>query len=193
MKRAKEAGVRAVASAGGGRPVRRARRVRAQRRRVKMPRREPRVERRVENCSATAIMAVGWEGGRVSFESFCGRGEGRGGGSGSGSGMGDGGLGDRVWLTEEAAVCGHVRALQHLGKPSKCTHDTFDDLKGRLRALAECVRQAVGILPHARLAWISAHASVHASHPAVHAAVAAHTTHTAVHAVAHSAKTRVGR
>ena len=52
-------GVRDVASAGGGRPVTRARRVRSQRRRVKMPRMEPRVCRREDNCSATDTMAVG--------------------------------------------------------------------------------------------------------------------------------------
>ena len=58
LKRAKADGVRDVASAGGGRPVTFARRVRAQRSMVKMPRIEPRVSRRVENCSATDIIAV---------------------------------------------------------------------------------------------------------------------------------------
>ncbi len=56
-KAAKAEGVSAVASAGGGRPVILARRVRSQRRRVKMPRIEPRVFRRFPNCSATEIMA----------------------------------------------------------------------------------------------------------------------------------------
>lgn len=56
-KEAKAEGVRDVASAGGGRPVIFARRVRSQRRRVKMPRIEPRVLRRLENCSATEIIA----------------------------------------------------------------------------------------------------------------------------------------
>ncbi len=46
-------GVSDVASAGGGRPVTLATRVRSQRRTVKMPSMEPRVVRRVENCSAT--------------------------------------------------------------------------------------------------------------------------------------------
>ena len=56
-KAEKFAGVRAVASAGGGRPVRRAMAVRIQRRSVKMPRTEPSVWRRVPNCSATDTMA----------------------------------------------------------------------------------------------------------------------------------------
>ena len=54
---AKADGVRDVASAGGGRPVILAKRVRSQRRRVKMPRIEPRVVRRFANCSATEIIA----------------------------------------------------------------------------------------------------------------------------------------
>ncbi len=56
-KAAKADGVSAVASAGGGRPVILARRVRSQRSKVKMPRIEPRVFRRFPNCSATEIMA----------------------------------------------------------------------------------------------------------------------------------------
>ena len=56
-KDAKAEGVREVASAGGGRPVILARRVRIQRRTVKIPRMEPRVLRRLENCSATETMA----------------------------------------------------------------------------------------------------------------------------------------
>lgn len=56
-KEAKAEGVREVASAGGGRPVIFASKVRSQRRRVKMPRMEPRVLRRLENCSATEIIA----------------------------------------------------------------------------------------------------------------------------------------
>lgn len=57
-KDAKAEGVRDVASAGGGRPVIFAKIVRVQRRRVKMPRIEPRVLRRFENCSATEIIAA---------------------------------------------------------------------------------------------------------------------------------------
>jgi hypothetical protein len=57
MKDAKAEGVRDVASAGGGRPVILATRVRSQRRRVKMPRTEPRVLRRLPNCSATETIA----------------------------------------------------------------------------------------------------------------------------------------
>lgn len=89
-------------------------------------------------------------------------------------------------------MCSHIRALQHLGKAPKRTHDTLDDLKRRLRALAERIRQAVRILPHARLSGESAHASIHAAHPTVHGAVAAHATHPAVHAAAHAAEARVG-
>ena len=55
---AKAAGVRAIASAGGGRPVILARRVRIQRRRVKMPKMEPSVLRRLPNCSATETIAI---------------------------------------------------------------------------------------------------------------------------------------
>ena len=51
-------GVREVASAGGGRPVNLAKRVRRYRRRVKMPRMDPRVLRRFENCSATETIAA---------------------------------------------------------------------------------------------------------------------------------------
>ena len=59
MKEAKAEGVRDVASAGGGRPVSLARRVRSQRRMVKIPRTEPRVLRRLPNCSATETIAEG--------------------------------------------------------------------------------------------------------------------------------------
>ena len=51
-------GVSDVASAGGGRPVTLAKSVRSQRRTVKMPSMEPRVVRRVENCSATCTIAI---------------------------------------------------------------------------------------------------------------------------------------
>ena len=51
-------GVRDVPSAGGGRPVTLAKIVRSQRRMVKMPSMEPRVVRRVENCSATCTIAM---------------------------------------------------------------------------------------------------------------------------------------
>ena len=57
-KEANAEGVRDVASAGGGRPVIFAKRVRSQRRRAKMPRMEPRVLRRLENCSATETIAM---------------------------------------------------------------------------------------------------------------------------------------
>lgn len=58
MKEAKFVGVSEVASAGGGRPVILARSVRIQRSMVKMPRTEPRVFRRLPNCSATETIAV---------------------------------------------------------------------------------------------------------------------------------------
>ena len=67
---AKAEGVRAVASAGGGRPVTFAMRVRAQRRRVKMPRMEPSVFRRFENCSATETIAVKLFISQLSFHIF---------------------------------------------------------------------------------------------------------------------------
>lgn len=57
MKSAKEDGVRAVASAGGGRPVILAIRVRNHLIRVKIPRADPKVLRRFPNCSATETMA----------------------------------------------------------------------------------------------------------------------------------------
>lgn len=57
MKAAKAAGVREVASAGGGRPVSLAIRVRNHRMMVKMPSAEPRVFRRLPNCSATETIA----------------------------------------------------------------------------------------------------------------------------------------
>jgi hypothetical protein len=58
MNEAKFVGVRAVASAGGGRPVTFAISVRIQRRMVNIPRTEPRVFRRFPNCSATETIAV---------------------------------------------------------------------------------------------------------------------------------------
>lgn len=57
-KEAKALGVRDIASAGGGRPVIFASRLRSQRRMVNIPRIEPRVFRRLPNCSATDTMAV---------------------------------------------------------------------------------------------------------------------------------------
>lgn len=50
-------GVKAVASAGGGRPVNLAKRVRIHRITVKMPKIEPSVLRRFPNCSATDTIA----------------------------------------------------------------------------------------------------------------------------------------
>ena len=58
MKEANAVGVSDVASAGGGRPVNLATSVRIQRRMVKMPSIEPRVLRRLPNCSATETIAV---------------------------------------------------------------------------------------------------------------------------------------
>lgn len=51
-------GVREVASAGGGRPLTLAIKVRSHRRMVNMPRIEPSVFRRFVNCSATETIAV---------------------------------------------------------------------------------------------------------------------------------------
>lgn len=61
----------------------------------------------------------------------------------------------------------HICALKHLSKPTECTHNTFNHLKGSLRALAERIRQAVGVIGVARHA-----ATVHASHAAIHTPVA---------------------
>lgn len=55
---AKFAGVNSLEEAGGGRPVSFAMAVRIQRINVKMPRTEPRVCRRLPNCSATDTIAV---------------------------------------------------------------------------------------------------------------------------------------
>ena len=57
-KAAKAEGVRDVASAGGGRPVILASKVRNQRRSVNIPKIDPRVLRRLENCSATETIAM---------------------------------------------------------------------------------------------------------------------------------------
>ena len=57
-KDAKAAGVREAASAGGGRPVILANRVRIHRIMAKIPRTEPRVLRRLPNCSAIETMAT---------------------------------------------------------------------------------------------------------------------------------------
>lgn len=59
MKDAKFEGVRAVASAGGGRPVTLASNVLIHRRMVKIPSMEPSVLRKLPNCSATETIAIG--------------------------------------------------------------------------------------------------------------------------------------
>ena len=56
-KEANARGVREVESAGGGRPVTLAKSVRIHRRRAKIPRIDPRVLRRLPNCSATETIA----------------------------------------------------------------------------------------------------------------------------------------
>src|SRR4051794_33351570 len=58
MKAAKAAGVKDVASAGGGRPVSLAIKVLNHRMIVKIPKAEPRVLRRFPNCSATETIAT---------------------------------------------------------------------------------------------------------------------------------------
>lgn len=65
---------------------------------------------------------------------------------------------------------GHVRALEHLRKSTKCAYDALNHLKGGCGALAERMRQAVGIVR------ITRHAPVHASHASIHAPVAPVTT-----------------
>lgn len=58
MNEAKAAGVKAVASAGGGRPVSLEINVRNHLMMAKIPRAEPRVLRRFPNCSATETIAI---------------------------------------------------------------------------------------------------------------------------------------
>lgn len=58
MKEANADGVREVASAGGGRPVSFAMRVRAHRNSVKIPSTDPSVFFKVPNCSATETIAA---------------------------------------------------------------------------------------------------------------------------------------
>lgn len=89
---------------------------------------------------------------------------------------------------------GHVCALQHLGKATKGTHNTFDHVEGGLGALAKGVGKAVGII-----GVLSSHATVHASHTTIAAHSIHATTHTTIAATvhgthaAHGAKAGVGR
>ena len=82
-----------------------------------MPRMEPRVVRRLENCSATdtiaAIRVSHWD-----------------------ESMRKG----KVSLTEETRMSSHVCTLQHLRYPPKCTHQTLYELERSLGALAESIR-----------------------------------------------------
>lgn len=83
----------------------------------------------------------------------------------------------------------HVCALQHLSESSKRTHDTLNHLERSLGALAEGIRQAVGIV------GITGHAAVHpphASHATIHAAISSHAAIASVHG-AHRAEAGVRR
>lgn len=110
-KLANAAGVRAVASAGGGLPVILAINVRSHRRIVKMPRMEPSVFRRLPNCSATETIAI-----EVSISSP---------------------NNDSPRLTKETRMCSHVSTLQHLRKASECANNALNDLECGLCALTE--------------------------------------------------------
>lgn len=73
-------------------------------------------------------------------------------------------------------MCGHVCALEHLRKSSERPYDAFDDLKRRLRALVERVRQAIRVVG---ISWHASHSST--VHPA-HAPHSSNTAHAAIHA-----------
>lgn len=155
-KEANAEGVSDVASAGGGRPVTLAKRVRNQRRRVNMPRIEPRVLRRLENCSATDIIARRYVRAARPTEYV---------------------EENRIVLTKKTRMRSHISAFEHLRKPAKRPYDALYHLKRRLRVLIEAVGQAIGV--------VRIHASHHPrlAHSAVHAPHAAHATaHAAVHA-----------
>ena len=155
-KEAKAEGVREVASAGGGLPVILAKSVRIQRRMVNIPRMEPSVVRRLENCSATDTIAVVPTIVSITDDFL---------------------FGERFSRTEKTRMGSHVGAFQHLREASERTDQAFDNLKRSLRALAEAVRQAIWIIGiRAHHAWLT-HAAVHASH----ASHAAHAAHAAVH------------
>lgn len=91
-----------------------------------------------------------------------------------------------MMLTEETRMRRHISTFKHLGDALERTHDTFDDLEGRLSALAEGVGQAVRIIwvgaHHARLA----HSAIHPSQPSIHGAIWAAQS-AAVDGVAHRA------
>lgn len=115
-KEANAEGVREVASTGMGRPVIFAKRVRIQRIMVNIPRMDPRLLRKFPSCSATDTIAL-----IVSKERFeeCF---------------------DGSPPTKKTGVCGHVCALKHLSKSSKCTNYTFNYLESSLCALREALR-----------------------------------------------------
>lgn len=74
-------------------------------------------------------------------------------------------------------MCRHVRALQHLRKPTKRAHDTLQHLEGSLRALVHPVGQTLGVV----------RISGHATHTAtIHAAAVAHTSVAPVPAAVHA-------
>ena len=156
-----------------------------------MPRMEPRVWRRDENCSATETMAVDRRDEALVMEKVGGEKVGK-----SGETSDEGGRA----RTEETRMRSHISTLQHLSEPPKRTDDTLDDLERRLRALAEAIRQAIGIVRiHPRLHSHASHPSVHASHSS-HPSHAAHSAvhgpvpaHASIHRGAHAAEARVRR
>lgn len=110
---AKALGVKAVASAGGGRPVSLAKRVLIHRSIANMPRIDPSVFLRLPNCSATDTIAT------IVSNAMS------------------------VWkqgLTKEAGMSSHICALKHLRKASKGAHYALDYLESGLRALRKTLR-----------------------------------------------------
>lgn len=75
-------------------------------------------------------------------------------------------------LTEERAMCGQIRALQHLRHAAKRAHNALDYLEGGRRALAQRVRQAVWVVGVDTAKTTANAIVVHAAvEPAVRAAI----------------------
>ena len=142
---------------------------------MNIPRMDPRVLRRLENCSATETIAI-----VLVISKYSGR-----------TGLG--------WCgTEEARMGGHVCTFQHLCHTTKCSDQALNDLKCCLRALTEAIRQAVGIVwVPSHHSWLSHTSSVHAPvapHASIHGAIpTAVSSHSAVHGVTHTAEARIWR
>jgi hypothetical protein len=136
---------------------------------VNIPRTEPRVWRRLPNCSATDTIAA--DGQRYAVVN----------------------IGSFRALTEKRGVCRHICTLQHLRKSPKCANNALNQLKCRLRTLAERLCQTLRVIRVPR----HSHSPIHAAHTAIHASHPAHTAHTAVatsiHGPVAASKARVWR